>query len=128
MASLLVTSRQYFGDPIDCIVDDIPPNVMDTYCWIHSTFSIPSRWVGEKGVDVPHPGISPEADLEPGVERKYHKYYQWVCFVIFLEAAFFYIPRFLWKSAEGGRVRMLVEGEISRLTAFSYTLQLGNNV
>ncbi len=24
------------------------------------------RWVGEKGVDVPHPGISPEADLEPG--------------------------------------------------------------
>ncbi len=43
MASLLVTSRQYFGDPIDCIVDDIPGNVMDTYCWIHSTFSIPAR-------------------------------------------------------------------------------------
>ncbi len=28
MASLLVTSRQYFGDPIDCIVDDVPGNVM----------------------------------------------------------------------------------------------------
>ncbi|QQP57149.1 Innexin, partial [Caligus rogercresseyi] len=28
------------GDPIDCIVEEIPPNVMDTYCWIHSTFSI----------------------------------------------------------------------------------------
>ena len=36
-ASLLVTSKQYIGDPIDCIVADIPANVMDTYCWIHST-------------------------------------------------------------------------------------------
>ena len=45
VSSLLVTSRQYIGDPIDCIVDpDIPQNVMDTYCWIHSTFSIPNRY------------------------------------------------------------------------------------
>ena len=27
VASLLVTSRQYIGDPIDCIVDEIPNNV-----------------------------------------------------------------------------------------------------
>ena len=26
------------GDPIDCIVEEIPNSVMDTYCWIHSTF------------------------------------------------------------------------------------------
>ena len=37
-ASLLVTSKQYIGDPIDCIVEEIPRDVMDTYCWIHSTF------------------------------------------------------------------------------------------
>ena len=36
------------GDPIDCIVDpDVPQNVMDTYCWIHSTFSIPNRFAVE---------------------------------------------------------------------------------
>ena len=45
IASLLVTSRQYVGDPIDCMVDEIPSDMMDTYCWIHSTFSIPSRYV-----------------------------------------------------------------------------------
>ena len=44
-ASLLVTSGQYIGDPIDCIVDGVPGGLMDTYCWIHSTFSIPSRYV-----------------------------------------------------------------------------------
>merc|ERR1711936_1184682 len=39
-ASLLVTAKQYIGDPIDCIVEEIPRDVMDTYCWIHSTFSL----------------------------------------------------------------------------------------
>ena len=39
------------GDPIDCIVDpDVPQNVMDTYCWIHSTFSIPNRYEGRNEV------------------------------------------------------------------------------
>ena len=27
VASLLVTSKQYIGDPIDCIVEEIPNNV-----------------------------------------------------------------------------------------------------
>ena len=44
-AGILVTSGQYIGDPIDCIVDGVPGGLMDTYCWIHSTFSIPSRLV-----------------------------------------------------------------------------------
>ncbi|VEN34614.1 unnamed protein product [Callosobruchus maculatus] len=38
--------QQYIGDPIDCIVDEIPLNVMDTYCWIYSTFTIPNRLTG----------------------------------------------------------------------------------
>ena len=55
--SLLVTSQQYIGDPIDCIVDEIPLNVMDTYCWIHSTFTIPNR-VGVVGRDIVQPSVS----------------------------------------------------------------------
>jgi hypothetical protein len=110
LSSLLVTSRQYIGDPIDCMVDGVPGGIMDTYCWIHSTFSIPSRWKGKIGVDHVYPGIAPEGDLGPEDERKYHKYYQWVCFVLFFEAVMFYIPRYLWKSSEGGKIRMLVQG------------------
>jgi len=106
-ASLLVTSGQYIGDPIDCIVDGVPGGLMDTYCWIHSTFSIPTRWTGKIGVDVPHPGVHPVVD---GEEVKYHKYYQWVAFVLFLQAAMFYIPRYLWDSSEGGKIKMLVQG------------------
>jgi hypothetical protein len=55
-------------------------------------------------------GISPHADLVEGTEVKYHKYYQWVCFVLFLQAACFYIPRYLWKASEGGKIKLLVQG------------------
>lgn len=107
-ASVLVTSRQYIGDPIDCMADGVPGGIMDTYCWIHGTFSIPERWVGKQGLDNAHPGVAPIA--WDGKEPVYHKYYQWVCYVLFLQAGLFYFPRHLWKTFEGGRLRMLVEG------------------
>lgn len=103
--SLLVTSRQYIGDPIDCIVDEIPLHVMDTYCWIYSTFTIPDR-TGIVGKDLVQPGVA--AHVEGEDEVKYHKYYQWVCFTLFFQAILFYIPRYLWKTWEGGRIKMLV--------------------
>ncbi|XP_032666521.1 innexin inx2 [Odontomachus brunneus] len=103
--SLLVTSRQYIGDPIDCIVDDIPLHVMDTYCWIYSTFTIPDR-TGIVGRDMVQPGVV--SHVEGKDEVKYHKYYQWVCFTLFFQAILFYIPRYLWKNWEGGRIKMLV--------------------
>jgi len=71
VSSLLVTSRQYIGDPIDCIVEEIPNNVMDTYCWIHSTFSVPNRVIGIAGKDNAHPGVAPPSDLDDGQELRF---------------------------------------------------------
>ena len=66
-SSILVTSRQFFGDPIDCVhTHDIPKSVLNTYCWIHSTFSIPSRVKGLEGRDIAHAGVAPNSDLEEG--------------------------------------------------------------
>nr|NVI75202.1 innexin 2 [Cucujiformia] len=104
--SLLVTSRQYIGDPIDCIVDEIPADVMDTYCWISATYTIPNRLVGRVGLDIVQPGVASHVDGKDKV--KYHKYYQWVCFALFFQAMLFYVPRYLWKTWEGGRIKMLV--------------------
>lgn len=115
--SLLVTSRQYFGDPIDCIVDDIPSHVMDTYCWIHSTFTIPDH-VGLVGRDLIQSGVASYVD---GVDEiKYHKYYQWVCFTLFFQAILFYVPRYLWKTWEGGRMKMLVRDLNCPIVSDSY--------
>ena len=103
-ASLLVTSKQFFGDPIDCIVDGVPSDVMDTYCWIHSTFTIPSHLSGK---DVPYPGVGPLTDDPEDVSH--HKYYQWVCFVLFFQAACFYGPKFLWQTEENGKIQLLTQ-------------------
>ncbi|XP_076343592.1 innexin inx2-like [Tachypleus tridentatus] len=104
--SLLVTSRQYIGDPIDCISrDDIPTRVLDTFCWIHTTFSVEGAWHKKVGVEIPYPGVD---KYTPGEDRIYHAYYQWVCFVLFFQALMFYFPRYLWKGWEKGRIRALI--------------------
>ncbi|GFS48533.1 innexin inx2 [Nephila pilipes] len=106
--SILVSCRQYLGDPIDCIQnDDIPENVLETYCWVHSTFTLPDALDKRVGIDVPHPGID---KYTPGEKRRYHSYYQWVCFVLFLQAILFYMPRYMWKFFDGGKVKTLVMG------------------
>ena len=68
------------------------------------------RWTGTRGVDHVYPGVSPQADLQPGEERVYHKYYMWVALVLACQTAMFMIPRYIWKSAEGGKIRMLIQG------------------
>lgn len=89
--SLLVTQKQYFGDPIDCIVSDIDSDLMDTYCWIHSTFTIPSLMDKKVGVEVPHPGISNPSihKSDEQYEIRYHKYYQWVTLFLYLQVTYF---------------------------------------
>ncbi len=103
--SLLVTARQYIGDPIDCIIDTIPPSAIDTYCWIHTTFSVFGE-AGWKNADMPHGGVAPVARED----IRHHKYYQWVCFTLFLQALIFTVPKALWHQWEGGLITMLVQG------------------
>ena len=68
------------------------------------------RWTGTRGVDHVYPGVSPQADLQPGEEKVYHKYYMWVALVLACQTAMFMIPRYIWKSSEGGKIRMLIQG------------------
>lgn len=37
--SILLTSKQYFGDPIDCQVSSYK-SVIDKYCWIYGTYIV----------------------------------------------------------------------------------------
>ena len=110
----MTPGKSLFGEPIDCISkDDIPPKLLKTYCWIHTTFSIESAWKKDLDSEIPYPGID---KYVPNEMRKYHAYYQWVCFVLFFQAMFFYIPRWFWKRVEGGRVAQLTKGIESSAT------------
>lgn len=104
----LVASKQHFGDPIDCITrDDVPSKILDTYCWIHSTFTLPNSCNKTVGTDVPHPCVDKYASEDD--VRTYHKYYQWVYFVLFFQALCFYAPHYVWKNLESKLLFKLTE-------------------
>ena len=85
--SVIVTTRQYVGNPIDCIhTNDVPDDVFDLYCWIHSTYTIPRALSLHVGEEVAHPGVlKSSADEEE--ERRYVSYYQWVGFTLFFQVS-----------------------------------------
>ncbi|XP_063868593.1 innexin inx2-like isoform X1 [Scylla paramamosain] len=98
---LLLSASSLIGDPIQCTFNDHPlmkEDMIKTYCWLHTTFTLPRHY---KGAGQIYPGIG--ATTSNG-EFVYHAYYQWVPFVLFLQAIMFYAPYWLWKMWEGGVV------------------------
>lgn len=63
---------QYVGNPIQCINDnDIPIHVINTYCWISTTFTIPTSFMRSVGSEVPHPGI---VNIYFGQSKRFFKF------------------------------------------------------
>lgn len=106
--SVLVTATQFFGQPILCVTHDIvPPRIMNSYCWVEGTITLPRSLNKSVGTEVAAPGVDQRKITEDDVVIE-HAYYQWVCFVLFLQAIMFYFPRWLWRSWERGRMQFLL--------------------
>ena len=131
LAGILSVGNKYIGGNISCIVEGVPSGIMDTYCWIQGTFTIPSQLTGRVGPDVAHPGVAPPTDHNlrgPGTYQEEagplsteelrgedsnlirvteegdeirHAWYQWVTFALCFQALLCYIPHYLWKAWEG---------------------------
>ncbi|EDW67479.2 LOW QUALITY PROTEIN: uncharacterized protein Dvir_GJ23057 [Drosophila virilis] len=104
---IIVTANNLIGDPISCINDgSIPMHVINTFCWITYTFTIPGQQHRQIGTDVAGHGLGNEY----GQEKRYHSYYQWVPFVLFFQGLMFYVPHWIWKNMEDGKIRMITDG------------------
>ncbi|XP_055847547.1 innexin inx3 [Episyrphus balteatus] len=104
---IIVTANNLIGEPITCINDGaIPIHVINTFCWITYTFTIPGQQHRQIGTDVANHGLGNEF----GEEKRYHSYYQWVPFVLFFQGLMFYVPHWIWKNLEDGKMRMITEG------------------
>jgi len=105
---LLVTANDLIGSTISCIGGSIPDNVLNTYCWITSTFSVPSKQDGVVGVDNAYSGVATPTKDEK--DKVYHAYYQWVPFVLFLQGVMFYLPHYIWKMFEDKKLDKITSG------------------
>ena len=94
----------------------IPPNVINTYCYIMSTFTLPSQLAGSIGHDVAAPGVGTYNHKTGDVTFK--AYYQWVPFVLFMQACLFYAPHLLCKMWEGGKVIFILRILFSTVITF----------
>ena len=83
---LLIGTNEFFGGNIMCITDgSVPDNIINTYCWIMTTFTMPDAHKREIGTEVAHPGVG---TYDPdGAPKKHHAYYQWVVFVLFFQVS-----------------------------------------
>ncbi|XP_015787864.1 innexin inx2 [Tetranychus urticae] len=108
VGTMFVSMRQYFGEPIECMNggrSDIQIATIQHYCWLEATFSVPGPKTEYAGVHHAYPGIKTQG---PNDKKVYHKYYQWVYFVLIIQAILFYVPRYIWKAKEAKRIRTLI--------------------
>uniref|UniRef100_T1GB50 Innexin n=1 Tax=Megaselia scalaris TaxID=36166 RepID=T1GB50_MEGSC len=122
LCCVVVTANNLIGEPISCINDgSIPMHVINTFCWITYTYSIPGLLNKNVGTEVAAPG----AGNDYGQEKRYHSYYQWVPFVLFLQGIMFYIPHWIWKNWENGKVRIVTEAKSSSIFVGSFKTHNG---
>ncbi|PAA94463.1 hypothetical protein BOX15_Mlig014383g1, partial [Macrostomum lignano] len=87
MSSIVMTKMYLLGDPVQCW---IPPEFKpaweqyaETYCWLKNTYFVP-----------PNGSIPGDETVRQGEELKY---YQWVPFVLAIQALMFHLPAVIWK-------------------------------
>merc|ERR1712018_770599 len=99
VAAILVAATNYIGDPIKCIQSgDIPQDVIEEYCWIHGTTKIPDDYKNlyENGC------YQEQKRNGKPLEPESIGWYQWVFFMLIINAFIFKLPHYIWKSFERG--------------------------
>lgn len=88
---LTLACKSISGSPIHC---DAPGSVdkvvLETFCWLHTTYSMVRAFNMSIGQAVPYPGVSNSKNEglhghTPHPLVKQHKYYQWVIFLLLLQ-------------------------------------------
>lgn len=78
---------------------DIPEDVLNTYCWIHSTYTVVDAFMKKQGLEVPFPGVENSQGGRGTLTIKHNKYYQWVAFTLFFQVRKFSKKKiFLYKN------------------------------
>lgn len=87
--AIVVSTKQYVGDPINCWVPahftGNHEEYTNNYCWIRNTYYLPFE------------------DYIPKEEEDRHMipYYQWIPMILLVQALLFYLPCMVWRTLNG---------------------------
>nr|AFD29613.1 INX-13 [Schmidtea mediterranea] len=100
---LIVSMRQYFMNPIICYISSVPggsnaEDYITNMCWVEGT--VPLNFSAK----VPH-------KLEDWklLQQDRMNYYQWIPFVLSLQAVLYYLPKLFWQIITYNRIGMDLE-------------------
>ncbi|XP_041630890.1 innexin inx6 isoform X2 [Drosophila kikkawai] len=134
--TILLSAKQYFGEPILCISSEKQTEYVQSYCWTMGTYILPSEsevlgsgssWDFSSYTGGDYNMSSLRAlmaknqyyarllSIAEGVgpetrgvtKRLYLRYYQWVFMILLFQSVLFYSPSYLWKVWEGQRMKQL---------------------
>ena len=110
--------RQFFGEPIQCDAgaasDGVEKDVLNSYCWMYSTWNIPPNYKGACSGGKDFDSISHEEWTSHQTSIVYNSYYQWVPLYLIILAFLFYLPRMCWLIMEGGLMEFFGKGTTTR--------------
>jgi len=112
IGSVLLGAKEFYGDPIDCKVDGVSSDLMDTYCWVTGTYTVKEYFRPEYQKAVAYPGVGhyDETNDDLSLHRQFHRYYQWVPMILALAALRFYVPLAFFKAfVDKGRMNKLLQ-------------------
>jgi hypothetical protein len=94
-AAFLVSSKQFFGDPIICNSRSqsvLPNHYLDAHCWVASTPVESSK----------------DSLVSQSIRGRFQRYYTFVWLTLLLQCGLFYWPFYIWKQIEAGLIKVLV--------------------
>ena len=109
---------------IQCLTstNSVEDKIINGYCYISGTFTVPHHYVELEEINgvfykrignvISSQGVGPynagrKSDGSPITEVEVKAYYQWVPFMLFLQAIMFYIPHMIYKAAEGKKLKVV---------------------
>jgi len=102
-ASILVATTEYLGSPINCdlgTAKHVSEDVFNAHCWIHGTKHIDPEFQDHF-----------DCKAKQGAEENDLIFYQWVVFMLVINAILFKIPQTIWKNYEGGIMKAFFSGK-----------------
>jgi len=123
--SLIVTMNTYAGDPIDCLHnkqgEDWGDDYLDWFCFIHGTESLKYPREGEAHATIGFfDCLNEDGTEKEGTDCKTeHPHYMWVALVVLIQAGISYLPRYLWFSWEGGRMKQMLSNLMEKPKFFN---------